>query len=77
MEIWSMILAVPISIVGGALILALLWPYGAVIALFVTPFAASALLLGVSILVALQNSEQPIEPEAIQDHPNASFDEAK
>jgi hypothetical protein len=77
MENHSMIiLLVFVSVIGGAMTLALLWPYGAFTALFGMPLGASALVLAVSILIALQRSEQAIEPEAIEDQPNALAYEA-
>jgi divalent metal cation (Fe/Co/Zn/Cd) transporter len=56
--------------------LALLWPYGVFTALFGMPLGASALMLAVSILIALQKVGQAIEPEAIEDPPNALAYEA-
>ncbi|MBL0408501.1 hypothetical protein JKG68_32070 [Microvirga aerilata] len=54
-----------VGVVGGAITLGMLWSYGAVMALSGTPLGASALVLAVSILMALQKSEQPIEPDTI------------
>jgi hypothetical protein len=72
MENRSMVILLAfISVIGGAITLALLWPYGAFTALFGMPFGASALVLAVSILIALRNLKQAIEPEAPQDQPKA------
>ena len=65
-----------ISMIGGAATLTLLWSYGAFPALFGAPFGASALVLAVSILIAVRNPRQAIEPEAIQDQPDALAYEA-
>jgi hypothetical protein len=59
------------SVIGGLMTLVLLWPYGAFTALFGLPFGGSALVLAVSILIALQKSGQAIEPKAIEDQPDA------
>jgi hypothetical protein len=70
------ILLVFISMIGGAITLALLWPYGAFTALFGMPFGASALVLTVGILIAVQNPRQASNLETIQDRPNALAYEA-
>jgi hypothetical protein len=59
-----------VSVIGGAMTFALLWPSGAPLAILATPFGASALVLSVSSLIALLKSEQGIEPEAAQDKPD-------
>ena len=59
------------AVIGAAMALKLLWPYGAPLAILGTPFGASALVLAVGILITLQKSEQAIEPEAVQTQPDA------
>jgi hypothetical protein len=77
MENRSMIILLAcVSVIGGTATLALLWPNGALLALLGTPFGAGALALSVSILMALRNLSQPIEPEAVQDQPDALAVEA-
>jgi divalent metal cation (Fe/Co/Zn/Cd) transporter len=77
MENHSMIILLAfVSVIGSAMTLALLWPYGAFTALFGMPLGVSALVLAVSILIALQKLGQAIEPEAIEDPPNALAYEA-
>jgi hypothetical protein len=53
------------AVVGCAMTFALLWPCGALPALLGLPFGGSALVLAVSILIALQNPRQAFEPEPI------------
>ncbi len=65
-----------ISMIGGAITLALLWPYSAPLAILGMPFGASALVLAVSILMATRNPRQAIEPDAAQAQPDALAYEA-
>jgi hypothetical protein len=65
--------------IGGSMTLALLWPYGAplaILGILGMCFGASALVLAVSVLIDLQKSEQAIEPEALQDQSNALASDA-
>lgn len=50
-----------VSVIGAAMTLALLWPYGAFAALLGMPCGASALVLAVSSLIAVRNPRQTID----------------
>jgi hypothetical protein len=72
-----LILLAFVSVIGGAITLALVWPYGALTALFAMPFGASALVLAVCSLITLRNSRQAIEPDPFQDQPDVLGYEAQ
>ena len=58
-----MILLALIGIISGALTLALLMPYGSIVALAGAPFGASAMVLVASTVMALRRSERVAEVE--------------
>ena len=58
-----MILLIAASIVGGAITVALLQPYGLLLALVCAPFGASALALLAGLLLALTRCQRVVNRE--------------